>query len=1789
MTKKILGLDIGTTSIGWAIVDVTDEKNINDVSGKSSETDINNQRLGIHKDAVGVRIIAQDTERFDRGQTLNDPKGTTLTPTATRRKYRSSRRMKSRYKLRRDKLLLVLEYMGLKPDGSFLYNEETKRWLNDDKNSKWFSKKKEFYIDERGQKRRKRREEGDIGKQLYKLRNDAVKEKIGLKDIGRILLHLGQWRGYSSDRFAKEDKPKFDYYIAEISEVDDLNKTPTYDEINKDEIKYFKVLVKIKFDEPYNLGDDENKNVVEELSGFVFKKVIDFKKGDFITIKKPEFKQDKKGKKISSEYYKITLTTPDPTDWNYKYQTLQKTLTEWCSNGGTVGAYFYQNFYETQKEKRIRNQVVNRSWYEDELNKILDIQFEYHKQFFEQLNIEEITKVAFKDYQPILNDILKKEGIREQLKCLIKDKIIFFQRPWQQAKNKGQCPFEKIKVKKERTIKGTGKKEIIDEYIGRTVIPRSHPLFQDFKIWQQINNVRVYLKLPGTKIDLFADKKEFEKHIGKGISEVKEALYNALQKSKTLSWKSFAENELGLKNKKDILDKETGEIIKCNFEYNFRKLKRDKITYEDIKLKGNTTKISLQNLLSDKSENWFNQIHSEKQKIPNLQLLWEIIYDITNGDAGKVASIIKSHFDFDATICLQLANLKFDDIGMGNLSAKAIKQILPLMSNGRNLTDKTLFKVNSLIALNNNDEEKEKDRDEKLESLKDFIPDKKARLRLSNFNSIEDFTYLNYWEATAVRYGSHSTKKTIASGKIKPVENHSMNNPIVEKIVNETIRIVNEINSSYGFDEVRIELSRALKASMDERQQMWEAMNNNATKNEWAKQMLQELKAGFAELDTDASNKSNVDKMKIIEDVVKFKNADEYKVKAKEYKLNEPSKAEVNKYLLWLEQNFRCPYTNHPIPFTDVFARGKVVEIEHIIPRERYYLNSYANKVITWREVNQAKADYGNRTAYEFIVSKRKDGIIKLSNGTEVSLVPKDNWESHVKSMFPRGAKQTNLLRKEIPEDPINRTLNETQYINKKLKEKLGELVGEQKVWVTSGAVTDILRDRWHLNSIMKELMRNRFENFEIPTGKKTFKLKTLVKQQAMFSNIQIVLDNIENFEVYKIPSGKKFIEIKDIDELKKIYAELDTLIKENSNSINHKIKPYGYATSNEAFETKNLTHYTKYYNNKTAQWEDVEIFEGYSKRLDHRHHALDAIIIACTKQNHIQYINTLNAINNADQDSDESKKRKYNSLKADVCISNSSKRFKTPWEVNQFMPDVKKAMGEILISHKNTRLLISPSKHRVNKDISPNKIASIRGELHKETNYASKKYFEGGRMDIAKIIPYLLRVKMENQYQTMVHFKTFEEIIKETVLKEKYQEVLIPLFKNYEAIKLNEKPCKEISKEILKKIETEHLLIDTKTGNSLVWLSTYSEKGKANRPNGLSMNLNDAKEIKGIADPRVKRIAEYRISYVNKQKENIDKLDIDKKEKDKLKRETESLQLFSNAIYEVRLIKENGTFEWKELKDIIEADFQNINYAKPETTQLIKSKLKEIDLATAKDSYFTNPIFTSSTPIEIKKTRQKSYFQDLYEVTPGRFVYSSDVFMVYFFKEKLELALTANRQVMFLKFIDAVSIINQEKPDRIDYNKLIKKEQNNEELLSGKEFELLFTLAKNDLVYLPEKDLKQEDIEAIDWDKRAAIAHSLYIVKDMNPSRKEIVFQQFYKSDSIKISEANAKKLFNNPALKEQVEVIKYGAVPMLQRCIKVFTDNLGKKIIPYWKFQNGCWNKEEAENLGLIQKEKN
>ena len=263
-------------------------------------------------------------------------------------------------------------------------------------------------------------------------------------------------------------------------------------------------------------------------------------------------------------------------------------------------------------------------------------------------------------------------------------------------------------------------------------------------------------------------------------------------------------------------------------------------------------------------------------------------------------------------------------------------------------------------------------------------------------------------------------KKIQRVEKLERIPKGTMNNPVVEKIVNETLMLVNDIIARYGkLDEIRIELSRELKANADERKQMDEAMRGNNERNELAKRMLREL------FEIHSPSLNDLTKFKVYEDVAKrinnekygeLQNKEDYTLTEndklllfenayKEFGLKEPRKADLNRYKLWMDQNCQCPYTGELIKLSDVFTNK--YEVEHIIPKQRYYDNSYSNKVITRKEINQWK---DKRTAYEFIVAE--SGKTKTIDGKEVKILEWDGknesapYPAHVIRLFPKGRKQ---------------------------------------------------------------------------------------------------------------------------------------------------------------------------------------------------------------------------------------------------------------------------------------------------------------------------------------------------------------------------------------------------------------------------------------------------------------------------------------------------------------------------------------------------------------------------------------------------------------------------------------------------------------------------------------------------------------------------------------------------------------------------------------------------------------
>jgi hypothetical protein len=229
-----------------------------------------------------------------------------------------------------------------------------------------------------------------------------------------------------------------------------------------------------------------------------------------------------------------------------------------------------------------------------------------------------------------------------------------------------------------------------------------------------------------------------------------------------------------------------------------------------------------------------------------------------------------------------------------------------------------------------------------------------------------------------------------------------------------------------------------------------------------------------------------------------------------------------------------CLYTGRRISFDDVFGDEMKADRDHIIPQSRFFDDSFANQIIVFREANEAKS---NMTAYDYMNNKGEEAFQAYLNRVN-KYFPFENIAVRKKRKYLL------MPASEIPEDFINRQLNETRYITKKVKQELAKVA---RVRVTSGGITDYLRHIWGVDNVMKELVRERYEALEAR---------------------------------YNLPG-------------KLVYKEM-----RKQKSADNKEKEY-----------------------------EVEVFEGFSKRLDHRHHALDAIVIACTRQSHIQLLNFMNAL----------------------------------------------------------------------------------------------------------------------------------------------------------------------------------------------------------------------------------------------------------------------------------------------------------------------------------------------------------------------------------------------------------------------------------------------------------------------------------------------------------------------------------------------------------------------------------
>ena len=168
--KKILGLDLGTNSIGWALVN----------------TDENGKPSGIA--GMGSRIIPMGADKQDY------ERGVGITKNAERREKRTARKGNKRYKLRRNKLLFILNELDMLPEQFQFKNGIPEPTKLQDLVLLPISKRTK-QLDAFG---------------LLDLKVKALVEPVELKEIGKILYQFNQLRGYSGGNNDDSKKKKKD-------------------------------------------------------------------------------------------------------------------------------------------------------------------------------------------------------------------------------------------------------------------------------------------------------------------------------------------------------------------------------------------------------------------------------------------------------------------------------------------------------------------------------------------------------------------------------------------------------------------------------------------------------------------------------------------------------------------------------------------------------------------------------------------------------------------------------------------------------------------------------------------------------------------------------------------------------------------------------------------------------------------------------------------------------------------------------------------------------------------------------------------------------------------------------------------------------------------------------------------------------------------------------------------------------------------------------------------------------------------------------------------------------------------------------------------------------------------------------------------------------------------------------------------------------------------------------------------------------------------------------------------
>jgi len=761
----------------------------------------------------------------------------------------------------------------------------------------------------------------------------------------------------------------------------------------------------------------------------------------------------------------------------------------------------------------------------------------------------------------------KHKFLTEEVIHKLRDEIIFYQR-----KLKSQKGLVSVCEFEGKEIEYVKNNQLKKSFIGPKVTPISSPLFQYCKIWETVNNINLKIKNPPNS------KYKWGERIPTLEEKVKIAEYlnthDKLSHTELLKIMNLDKNEV-------FLNKQLLRGIQGNITYS----EISKILGESELLKFEISIIPSKHnsYLVDKKT---GEIYDEQEgfqvdakfETSSYYQLWHTIYSIK--EIGECKSALIKRFGIDEETAEKLAKkIDFSKYAFGNKSNKAIRKILPYLMKGYCYSD---------------------------------------ACELAGYNHSDSLT-------------KAEKENRVLENKLELLAKNSLRQPIVEKILNQMIHIVNLIVEDHGNpDEIRVELARELKQSKDERNDSDKINNDNKKINEEIVQRLESLPGV-------PTTKKYIQKYKFI-----FQTRGEFDAKGKPMtlKLRDAKVIPV------------CIYCGKTFNLSEALT-GDNFDVDHIIPKDLLFDDSQTNKVLVHRSCNATKL---NKTAYDYIAGKGDEEL----NGY---LARVDDWYNRGIISFAKmqrlkisheAYKERKTHGKETESDKklwenfIDRQLRQTQYISRKAREILSKICNN--VTSSEGNVTARLRHLWGWDDILLKL---------------------------------------------QLPKYKELGQTEDV-----------AWTSEHGKREHHK-----------------------------------EEIINWSKRDDHRHHALDALVIACTKQAFIQRINTLNAsetknemereialakkkfgkdFDNKILDETNESVQNFNARKTlldNYLILNKPEKFTFRY--------VKDEVEKILVSFKAGKRVATISKYKATGINNEKGVLVPRGALHEQSVYGKIKVID--------------------------------------------------------------------------------------------------------------------------------------------------------------------------------------------------------------------------------------------------------------------------------------------------------------------------------------------------------------------------------------------------------------------------------------------------------------------------------